>query len=88
MIRLYFIQREAVNNLQGREEDLPECASHSVCNKVDTYDNPWIERQCRCPGNQRCSMSLESTDGHTITDKTRQFKVYLYYCIHSNLFFF
>ena len=57
------------------EDDLPICSPHSVCNKVDTYDNPWVERQCRCPGEQSCSMSLEATDGHTITDKTRQFKV-------------
>lgn len=56
------------------EDDLPICSPHSVCNKVDTYDNPWVERQCRCPGEQSCSMSLEATDGHTITDKTRQFK--------------
>lgn len=53
---------------------MPICSPHSVCNKVDTYDSPWIERQCRCPGEQRCSMSLEANDGHTVTDKTRQFK--------------
>lgn len=51
------------------------CSPWSVCNKVDTYDTPRVERQCRCPSGQTCSASLTSSDGHTITDKNRQFKV-------------
>ncbi|XP_054732075.1 protein giant-lens [Anastrepha obliqua] len=31
------------------EDDLPICAPNAVCSKVDLYDTPWIERQCRCP---------------------------------------
>ncbi|XP_027233686.1 protein giant-lens [Penaeus vannamei] len=57
------------------EEDLPVCSPWSVCNKVDTYDTPRVERQCRCPSGQTCSASLTPSDGHTITDKNRQFKL-------------
>ncbi|RXG56938.1 Protein giant-lens [Armadillidium vulgare] len=57
------------------EEDLPACAPSAVCSKVDVYDTPWIQRQCRCPGGTSCSDSLRSNDGFTITDKTRQFKM-------------
>ncbi|GAB6027065.1 hypothetical protein CHUAL_014107 [Chamberlinius hualienensis] len=56
------------------EEDLPVCSKNSVCNKVDIYENPWIERQCRCPGEQTCSMDFNAGDGHSILDKTRIFK--------------
>lgn len=57
------------------EAELPTCSSWSVCSKVDTYSTPWIEKQCRCPGEQTCSMSLDENDGHTITDKSRLLKV-------------
>ncbi|XP_055844535.1 protein giant-lens [Episyrphus balteatus] len=30
------------------EEDLPICAPNAVCSKIDLYETPWIERQCRC----------------------------------------
>ena len=54
------------------------CESHQVCNKVDTYSTPWVEKQCRCPENSSpCSESLSSDDGHTIVEKTRQYKVSL-----------
>lgn len=56
------------------EDDLPICSKRSVCNRVDIYDSPWIERQCQCPNHESCSMSLSAGDGHTISDKTRQFK--------------
>ncbi|PSN44112.1 Giant-lens protein, partial [Blattella germanica] len=57
------------------EDDLPECSPWAVCSKVDLYETPWVERQCRCPGRQSsCPSQLAATDGHTITDKTRQFK--------------
>ncbi|KAL1139270.1 hypothetical protein AAG570_006256 [Ranatra chinensis] len=39
------------------------------------YDTPWLERQCRCPRQQKCPGLLTPNDGHTITDKTRQFKL-------------
>lgn len=58
------------------ETTLPECGTLSVCSKIDTYDKPWIEKQCRCPEHTgECSSSTLSNDGHTITDKTRHYKV-------------
>nr|pir giant lens protein precursor - fruit fly (Drosophila sp.) [Drosophila sp. (in: flies)]AAA28379.1 argos [Drosophila melanogaster]AAB25390.1 eye imaginal disc neuronal differentiation regulator [Drosophila sp. (in: flies)]CAA46279.1 giant lens protein [Drosophila melanogaster] len=35
------------------EEDLPVCAPNAVCSKIDLYETPWIERQCRCPESNR-----------------------------------
>lgn len=35
--------------LQNSEDDLPICAQNAVCSKIDLYETPWIERQCRCP---------------------------------------
>ncbi|KFM68645.1 hypothetical protein X975_08193, partial [Stegodyphus mimosarum] len=46
-----------------------------VCNRVDTYSTPWIERQCRCPGKKICSMSMDPRDGFTVMDKSRQLKL-------------
>uniref|UniRef100_A0A1B6C8E4 Protein giant-lens n=1 Tax=Clastoptera arizonana TaxID=38151 RepID=A0A1B6C8E4_9HEMI len=57
------------------EEDLPVCQPWAVCSKVDKYESPWIERQCRCPGQHKCSSQLASSDGHTLVDKTRHFKL-------------
>ncbi|XP_071521352.1 protein giant-lens [Panulirus ornatus] len=57
------------------EDELPMCSPWSVCNKVDMYDSPRVERQCRCPAIQTCSATLDSSDGHTISDKTKMFKV-------------
>ncbi|KAI9586917.1 hypothetical protein GQX74_002764 [Glossina fuscipes] len=39
-----------VNDSEG---DLPVCAPYAVCSKIDLYETPWIERQCRCPYNNR-----------------------------------
>ncbi|XP_053977871.1 protein giant-lens isoform X4 [Hylaeus volcanicus] len=58
------------------EEELPECLDRSqVCSKVDLYGSPWVERQCRCPDARSCPSSLHGDDGHTIVDKTRQYKL-------------
>ncbi|XP_076179347.1 uncharacterized protein LOC143152756 isoform X3 [Ptiloglossa arizonensis] len=58
------------------EEELPECSDRSqVCSKVDLYGLPWVERQCRCPDGRICPGSLHGDDGHTIVDKTRQYKL-------------
>ncbi|GIY90877.1 protein giant-lens [Caerostris extrusa] len=57
------------------EPDLPECSEMVVCNILDTYSTPWIERQCRCPNKRVCSMSADSRDGYTIVDKNRQLKL-------------
>ncbi|XP_066247057.1 protein giant-lens [Euwallacea similis] len=57
------------------EEDLPECNARSVCNKVDLYDSPWVERQCQCTGGKSCPIDLSTDDGHTFVEKTRQYKV-------------
>lgn len=57
------------------DQDLPQCQPWSVCNKVDTYSSPWVEKQCTCPDGQTCSMSLDADDGHSVSDKSRQFKV-------------
>lgn len=60
---------------QKSVEELPVCSTYSVCNKISTYDTPYAERMCRCPGNQTCSTSLDTHDGHTFIDKDSQFKV-------------
>lgn len=54
---------------------LKKCDSWQVCNKVDTYSTPWIEKQCRCPNSKPCSSSLNPNDGRTIIDKTKQYKI-------------
>ena len=62
--------------LQNSEASLPVCSPNSVCNKLDTYSSPWVEKQCRCPqGMNSCSTSTHIRDGHTITDRNRQYKV-------------
>ncbi|KOC59973.1 Protein giant-lens [Habropoda laboriosa] len=72
----------AVRRLRARsrqddsEDELPECSDRSeVCSKVDLYGSPWVERQCRCPDGRTCPSSLYGDDGHTIVDKTRQYKL-------------
>lgn len=61
---------------QDSEDELPECSDRSeVCSKVDLYGSPWVERQCRCPDGRTCPSSLHGDDGHTIVDKTRQYKL-------------
>ena len=61
---------------QEKDTDLPVCSPFSVCSKVDTYGAPFLEKQCRCPG-APCSSSMHTRDGHTIHDRTKQFKVRL-----------
>ena len=62
--------------LQNSEASLPVCSPNSVCNKVDTYGSPWVEKQCRCPSSMdSCSSATHSKDGHTISDRNRQYKV-------------
>jgi len=56
------------------ETDLPVCSPFSVCSKLDTYGEPFLEKQCRCPG-APCSDSMHTKDGHTIHDRTKQFKI-------------
>ena len=71
---------------QSSEADLPVCSPNSVCNKIDTYGTPWVEKQCRCPSpkagsaaaaavGQQCSTSTHPKDGHTVVDRTRLYKV-------------
>jgi len=57
-----------------KDSDLPVCSPFSVCGKVDTYGTPWMEKQCRCPGTP-CSTSTHARDGHTVHDRTKQYKV-------------
>ncbi|GFQ81049.1 protein giant-lens [Trichonephila clavata] len=57
------------------ESEMPQCERWSVCSRVDTYSRPWVERLCTCRNGQSCSTSLRSNDGHTVTDRTRQYKV-------------
>jgi len=58
------------------EASLPVCSPNSVCNKVDTYGSPWVEKQCRCPSSMdSCSSVTHSKDGHTISDRNRQYKI-------------
>ena len=65
-------------SFQDKDSDLPVCSPFSVCGKVDTYDtygSPWMEKQCRCPGETTCSTSTHIHDGHTVHDRTKQYKV-------------
>jgi len=57
-----------------KDSDLPVCSPFSVCGKVDTYGTPWMEKQCRCPG-APCSTSAHARDGHTVHDRTKQYKI-------------
>ncbi|XP_011690233.1 PREDICTED: protein giant-lens [Wasmannia auropunctata] len=58
------------------EKELPECADRSeVCSKVDLYNDPWIERQCRCPNGRACPSGVYEDEGQTIVDKTRRYKL-------------
>ncbi|KAG8197673.1 hypothetical protein JTE90_001598 [Oedothorax gibbosus] len=59
----------------GQSEDLPECDRWSVCSRVDTYSRPWVEKLCACKDGRTCSTSLHANDGHTVMDRTRQYKV-------------
>ncbi|XP_033226662.1 protein giant-lens [Belonocnema kinseyi] len=57
------------------EEDLPECASkNQICSKVDLYGAPWVERFCRCPGGRACPSTPNADDGHTLEDRSKQYK--------------
>ena len=60
---------------QVTEESLPVCSPNSVCNKIDTYGSPWVEKQCQCPGKTDCSMSTHAKDGHSVVDRNRLYKV-------------
>ncbi|GIY66081.1 protein giant-lens [Caerostris darwini] len=57
------------------ESEIPQCDQWSVCNRLDTYSRPWVERLCTCRNGQTCSTSLRPDDGHTLVDKARQYKV-------------
>nr|XP_046920471.1 protein giant-lens-like isoform X2 [Dermatophagoides farinae] len=63
------------------DNDLPECEINQVCNKIDTYSTPWIQKSCRCHSQQQqqqqqpCSLSLNPNDGHTISEKNKQYKL-------------
>lgn len=82
--RLHRFKKPQVFYQTGSSEaSLPICSPNSVCNKIDTYGSPWVERQCKCPTpegattneNYQCSSSLHSRDGHTIVDRNRQYKM-------------
>lgn len=60
---------------QASEEDLPICGPRAVCSKVDLYESPWLERQCRCPSGKTCPSEMDVDDGYTLADKTRQYKM-------------
>lgn len=57
------------------DADLPLCSPFSVCGKLDTYGSPWMEKQCRCGGSNSCSTSTHLHDGHTVQDRTKQYKI-------------
>lgn len=61
--------------LQESETDLPVCGPKAVCSKVDLYESPWLERQCRCPDGRICPSGMAMDDGYTLADKTRQYKL-------------
>ncbi|XP_015927105.1 protein giant-lens [Parasteatoda tepidariorum] len=58
----------------SNNSDIPQCERWAVCNRVDTYSRPWVERLCTCR-NSKCSTSIQADDGHTVVDRTRQYKV-------------
>ena len=70
-------------SFQTSDEELPVCSPNSVCNKIDTYATPYVDKLCRCPASSSssgrrsttCSTSTHARDGHTISDRTKQFKV-------------
>ena len=67
-------------SVQDSDADLPLCSPFSVCGKIDTYGSPWMEKQCRCGGSSSsssssCSTSTHLHDGHTVQDRTKQYKV-------------
>ncbi|RZC31776.1 giant-lens [Asbolus verrucosus] len=63
------------NTCTTSDADLPECGPRAICNKLDMYDAPWIEKQCRCSGGRTCPLELQTDDGYTVADKTRQYKL-------------
>ncbi|OQR80362.1 protein giant-lens-like [Tropilaelaps mercedesae] len=73
----YLFRRD---NCFSSESDLPECAPRQVCNRVDIYATPWVERQCRCPPGsgfnkqQLCPQTVDTEDGFSLSDRTRLFK--------------
>lgn len=72
----YHVGYEMIQHLfQESESDLPICQPNAVCNKVDLYETPWLERQCRCPNDRDCPTGMVANDGYTLVDKTRQLKL-------------
>ncbi|PRD24882.1 UNVERIFIED_CONTAM: aos [Trichonephila clavipes] len=67
--------RNGIFHVITGESEMPQCERWSVCSRVDTYSRPWVERLCTCQNGQSCSTSLRFDDGHTVTDRTRQYKV-------------
>lgn len=57
------------------DAELPTCSPNAVCNKVDTYGRPWLEKQCQCgKGFNPCSESTHHRDGFTFMHGSRQYK--------------
>ncbi|OQV14694.1 putative Protein giant-lens [Hypsibius exemplaris] len=69
------------------ESDLPLCATHAVCNRIENFSGkPKIHRLCRCPTSHpanlpvdatshSCPSTLNDQDGHTITDDSKMYKI-------------
>ncbi|ALC43986.1 aos [Drosophila busckii] len=60
------------------EADLPVCAPNAVCSKIDLYETPWIERQCRCPESNRLPNNVvlhhhEHSGAHGESQKYRSY---------------
>lgn len=85
MVFVFYIFVLTCFSFQTSDEELPVCSPNSVCNKIDTYATPYVDKLCRCPGSSAssssgrrsttCSTSTHARDGHTISDRTKQFKV-------------
>ncbi|XP_073840452.1 protein argos [Musca autumnalis] len=73
------------------EDDLPICAPNAVCSKIDLYETPWIERQCRCPAVNRSPEIIihhhhkETTGGGGTHSNHNSEKYHTYHYEHSKL---
>ncbi|KAF5303766.1 hypothetical protein FQA39_LY09839 [Lamprigera yunnana] len=61
--------------LGNSESHLPVCSTWAVCNRIDLYETPWLERKCRCPNDRPCPSNVTANDGYTLLDRHRQYKL-------------
>ncbi|XP_019891685.1 protein giant-lens isoform X1 [Musca domestica] len=68
------------------EDDLPICAPNAVCSKIDLYETPWIERQCRCPAvNRSPEIIIHHHHKETVSHSNHNSEKYHTFYEHSKL---